>query len=148
MSKAFALANFRIGYLIASKDNVQFINRIRNPKNLTTFAQVAAIAVLSDVQYMWNYVAQVKEAQKWFSEQLQMKHSKRMKPYESKGNFTMIQFPSYEAKMELLQYLASNNIFVRDCTQGPIVRNCFRITIGTKHQMELVIKVIDKYYGD
>lgn len=39
MSKAFALANFRVGYLIASKDNVQFVNRIRNPKNLTTFAQ-------------------------------------------------------------------------------------------------------------
>lgn len=146
MSKAFALANFRIGYLIASKDNVQFINRIRNPKNLTTFAQVAAIAVLSDVQYMWNYVKQVKEAQKWFSEQLLIKYDAKMKPYESGGNFTMIQFPSYEEKMDLLQFLADNNIFVRDCTQGSTVRNCFRITMGTKQQMELVIKAIDKYY--
>ena len=60
MSKAFALANFRLGYLIASKDNIQFINKIRNPKNLSTLAQEAACAALSDVDYMWRYVEEVK----------------------------------------------------------------------------------------
>ena len=70
MSKTFALANFRVGYLIASKENVQFVNRIRNPKNLTSFAQEAACGVLSDVQYMWNYVTEVHEAMKDFTEDM------------------------------------------------------------------------------
>ena len=48
MSKAFGLANIRVGYLIASKENVQFINKIRNPKNVSTIAQVAACAALED----------------------------------------------------------------------------------------------------
>ena len=71
MSKAFALANFRVGYLIASKDNVQFINRIRNPKNLTTFAQTATIAALTDVEYMNNYTKEVNLAKCWFKEKLE-----------------------------------------------------------------------------
>ena len=48
MSKAFALANFRFGYLIASKRNIDYISSIRNPKNITTFAQEAVIGALSD----------------------------------------------------------------------------------------------------
>lgn len=148
MSKAFALANFRVGYLIASKDNVQFINKIRNPKNLTTFGQEAATAALEDYQYMEDYVKEVKGAQKWFKNELEKNFSKYMKPIESAGNFTMIEFPMYEAKIDLLNYLAENNIFVRDCTQGPTVRNWFRITIGTKKQMERVFGVIKAYYAN
>ena len=147
MSKAFALANFRVGYLIASKDNVQFINRIRNPKNLTTFAQTATIAALTDVEYMNNYTKEVNLAKCWFKEKLETLFSKKMKPYESAGNFIMIEFPSYNEKMSLLQFLAENNIFVRDCTQGYSVRKCFRITIGTKKQMEIVLNVMMKYYA-
>lgn len=147
MSKAFGLANFRIGYLLASKDNVQFINRIRNPKNLTTFAQVAALAVLSDIDYMWDYVGEVNRAKKYFMETLLSKHSSYLRPVPSFGNFIMIEFNSYEDKMALLEHLAANNIFVRDCTQGPTVKNCFRITIGTVQQMNIVLNVIDSFYA-
>lgn len=148
MSKAFALANFRIGYLIASKDNVQFINRIRNPKNLATIAQTAAIAVLKDTDYMWNYVHEVKNAQQIFNDFLRNHYSKIMMPIDSGGNFTMIYFNSREDKYNLMNYLADNNIFVRDCTQNSLVYNCFRITIGTIEQMHQVMDVINQYYGE
>jgi len=68
MSKAFALANFRVGYLIASKENVQFVNRIRNPKNISTLAQVAALAALEDVDHMWTYVQEVLKGKQYFIE--------------------------------------------------------------------------------
>lgn len=146
MSKAFALANFRVGYLIASKDNVQFINRIRNPKNLTTFAQTAAVAALADVDYMKNYVRQVNAAKEWFSNKLLKEFNGMLKPYPSAGNFVMIEFPSYEEKTGMISYLAANNIFVRDCTQGASVRNCLRITIGIIEQMKTVFDVMKCYY--
>ena len=148
MSKAFALANFRVGYLIASKDNVQFINKIRNPKNLTSFGQEAATAALEDYHYMLSYVKEVKEAQKWFKGELEKLFPKKMRPIESGGNFTMIEFPTYDEKLSLINYLAEHNIFVRDCTQGPSVKNCFRITIGTKPQMERVLSTIREFYAN
>ena len=68
--------------------------------------------------------------------------------HPSHGNFVLIEFPSYNKKMSLLNYLAEHNIFVRDTTQAPCVRNCFRITMGTKSQMEKVINVINRYYAE
>lgn len=146
MSKAFALANFRVGYLIASKENVQFVNRIRNPKNLTSFAQEAACGALSDVQYMWNYVTEVHEAMKDFTEDM-IKYNSSFRLLPSNGNFMMLRFPDYEKKKELLDYLAENNIFVRDTTQADCVKNCFRITVGTRDQMKRVANVIDRFYA-
>jgi len=146
MSKAFALANFRIGYLIASKENIQFINRIRNPKNLSTFAQVAAIAALTDVPYMSDYVKQVRKGMDYFYKEM-MSYNSQMKLFPSKGNFILIQFPSYEDKVKLLEYLAENNIFVRDTTQADSVKNCFRITSGTLEQMKVVVNVIKSFYA-
>lgn len=146
MSKAFALANFRLGYLIAGKDNIQFINKIRNPKNLSTFAQVAGCAALSDLQYMRNYVEEVHQGKDYF-EKAMLKYANRLKVHPSHGNFSLIEFSTYDEKITLLNYLADNNIFVRDTTQAPMVRNCFRITIGTIEQMEKVVDVIATLYA-
>lgn len=145
MSKAFGIANFRVGYLIASKDNIQFINKIRNPKNLSTIAQTAAMAVLSDLDYMWNYVSEVRETRDYFIDSIN-KLTDRMKPYSSNGNFVLIKMKSREEKMEVINYLIENNIFVRDTTQNASVYNCFRITIGNREQMERVLSILKTYY--
>lgn len=145
MSKAFALANFRVGYLMASKDNIQFINKIRNPKNLSTIAQTAAIAALEDNQYMWKYVEQVKAGKKYFVEEMG-KIAPKVKLFPGHGNFCMLQFPTIEEKKQLIESLSSNNVFVRELMQGPIVERCFRITIGTPEQMAVVMRVINNAY--
>lgn len=146
MSKAFALANFRLGYLIASKDNIQFINKIRNPKNLSTLAQEAACAALSDVDYMWRYVEEVKRGKEYFMEASKQYFDKYI-VHPSHGNFVLLDFKTHEDKMALLTYLADHNIFARDTTQAPMVYNCFRITIGTMEQMRQVISIIDSFYS-
>ncbi len=146
MSKAFALANFRVGYLIGSTDNVQFVNRIRNPKNLSTLAQEAACGALSDLKYMWDYVDEVHKAMKLFEEKVQ-KYASHFQTIPSHGNFTMLRFPDYNSKKALLDYLAAHDIFARDTTQAECVKNCFRITIGTCDQMTRVVEVIERYYS-
>ncbi len=145
MSKAFALANFRVGYLMASKDNIQFINKIRNPKNLSTLAQTAAIAALEDNQYMWKYVEQVKEGKELFVKEMTAM-APHVKLYPGHGNFCMLQLPSVDEKKNMITYLSDNNIFVRELMQGPIVERCFRITIGTPEQMKQVVNILKNYY--
>ena len=90
MSKAFALANFRFGYLISSKENVQFINRIRNPKNISTITQTAAVAALEDVEYMWNYVHEVTKGKEYFVSE--MKRFDHIRICNSYGNFVLLKF--------------------------------------------------------
>lgn len=146
MSKAFGLANFRVGYLIASRDNISFVNKIRNPKNLTTFAQESAFAALCDSDYMWRYVEEVHKGMDYFYNAAK-EYKDKMKVYESNGNFMLVQFRSQSEKLAIIDYLAENNIFVRNTTQAPCVLNCFRITIGTVEQMKRVVEVIGEYYG-
>ena len=145
MSKAFGIANFRFGYLLASTKNIQYISTIRNPKNITTFAQEAATAVLEDVDYMENYVKQVLAAKAYFLEE--MKAFKDIQAYDSEGNFLVLRFTSYEEKMKVFNFLIEKNIFVRGIDQSPIVHECLRISIGTKEQMDRVLKAFKEYYG-
>ena len=140
-SKAFALANFRAGYLISDINNIQQISKIRNPKNFTSFAQEAVIGALSDVDHMWKYVKEVEEAKLWFAEQLNGLHFVD-KIFKSYGNFLLIRFIDFDAKMEVFNYLNKKNIFVRNLTHSDKLMNCLRISIGTKDQMKRVLKVI------
>lgn len=144
LSKAFGLANFRFGYLLASEDNIKAISGIRNPKNITTFAQEAAIAAFSDVQYMQNYVNEVCKTRDDFIQKINTL-SENMKAYPSVTNFVMIQFDSIERKKDFINYLLKNDIYVRELMQGPLVERCIRITIGTHPQMERVLKIINEF---
>ena len=146
MSKAFGLANFRVGYLMSSKDNVQFINKIRNPKSLSTFAQQATLAALSDAAYMWKYVDEVKASKEWFLGELK-KATPSIVAYAGHGNFSLLKFPSTEEKSSMIEWLADHNIFVRELTQSPMLEQCLRITIGTKEQMTTVLQTVEEYYA-
>jgi len=51
-SKAFGLASLRIGYILASKEKIEFLNKIRNVKSVNQIAQIAAAASLKDLDYL------------------------------------------------------------------------------------------------
>lgn len=145
MSKAFGLANIRFGYLIASAENIKYISSIRNPKNITTFAQEAVIGALSDTSYMWDYVKSVNEAKEYFVNEINTNYSDRFTAYDSHANFVMIKCNNKLTKSEILNYLECNNVFVRNIGQCESVQNCIRITIGTKEQMEYVTRLFNGY---
>jgi histidinol-phosphate aminotransferase len=143
-SKAFGLANFRIGYLISSTENINQISKIRNPKNVTTFAQEAAISALSDIDYMNKYVDEVNLAKSFFKNQLEQYPFIKY-VYPSESNFLLIAFVSYDFKINFFNHLNRNNIFVRNLSHSKLLDNCLRITIGTLNQMKLVLEVIKDF---
>lgn len=147
MSKAFGLANIRFGYLIASADNIKFISSIRNPKNITTFAQEAVIGALSDVNYMKEYVTKVTKARRFFIDEINSKYSDRFTAYESLANFVMVKCCDKLTKSELMNHLERKNVFIRNIGQSESVMDCVRITIGTLEQMKYVADLIGEYYG-
>ena len=145
MSKAFGLANIRFGYLLASEENIRYISSIRNPKNITTFAQESVIGALSDIEYMRDYVARVNEAREYFTDHINREYKNVFHAYPSDTNFVLIRCSSLLVKKEILTYLERHNIFVRNVNQSENVKDCIRVTIGTKEQMEYVIKLFGEY---
>lgn len=146
MSKAFALANFRFGYLIASKSNIDYISSIRNPKNITTFAQEAAIGALSDIDYMKAYVSEVRKAKEQFISAMD-KLTNYLSCVYGGGNFVLLTLKNASDKSLLIQKLINENIYIRDVSQTKYLEEyCLRVTIGTREQMTRVAKVISNYF--
>lgn len=142
-SKAFALASFRIGYAISHPNNIQVINKIRNPKNVSLFAQVAAIQAIGDIQYTLNYVAEVNKTQIKFIEELN--NLNFLKATRGGGNFVFIEFSQKRVKEDFIKFLESNNIFIRDYGHISQTEMFARITIGTENQMSKVLGVIKEF---
>lgn len=140
-SKAFALANFRAGYLLSDPENIQQISKIRNPKNFSTFAQEAVIGVLSDIEYMKAYVNEVNQSKEWFSNELN-KLSYIEKVYDSAANFVLVEFVSFESKMKVFSHLNDNQIFIRNLMHSERLKNTLRFSIGTTVQMERVLEAL------
>ncbi|MBQ7146987.1 MAG: histidinol-phosphate aminotransferase family protein [Lachnospiraceae bacterium] len=141
LSKAFGLANLRFGYLLASRANIEAVSKIRNPKNINTFTQVAAVAALEDAAYMRQYAAKVQEARSYFTETInQGPLGAYLKAFPSRGNFVLLRCRTPEIKEVLKRQWEAANIFVRDVRQSPSLEGCLRVTIGEKSQMERVIE--------
>ena len=145
MSKAFALASFRIGYLLASEENIITISKVRNPKNFTLFAQEAAIAALSDIDYMQSYVEEVNLAKLQFTNFIKSMNP-TLRVFNTNGNFLLVRVLEPNDKIELISYLEKNDIFVRDFTHSKLLLDCFRITVGTRAQMLIVENAIRNYF--
>jgi len=52
-SKAFGLAGLRVGYAISSPEIISSLNKVRAPFNVNAAAQVAALAALSDDEFLY-----------------------------------------------------------------------------------------------
>ena len=140
LSKAFGLANIRFGYLIASEENIQAVSRIRNPKNITTFTQVAAIAALKDAAYMRDYAEEVKSAREIFIHGMNREPLKDFfEAFPSSGNFVLLRCRDAKTKEEILKWYEAHNIFVRNVSQSASLVNCIRVSVGTEAQMQQVL---------
>lgn len=143
-SKAFGLANFRIGYLVASADNIEVISRIRNAKAISTFAQEAAIAALEDLPYMQGYVREVIEARQMFVKEIG-RLGRGIKVFPSEANFVLISLGSEMLREKLADYLKEKRVYIRKPCQCENVLDCVRITIGTVEQMKYVVGCIKEF---
>jgi histidinol-phosphate aminotransferase len=51
-SKIYGLAGLRVGYAISHPDLAEILNRVRQPFNVNSLAQAAAIAALADQEFL------------------------------------------------------------------------------------------------
>ena len=135
-SKAFGLASFRIGYCLSQSQNIDLLNKLRNPKSISQFAQIAALYALKDIDYMQQYAQEVIESRAFFIESV---HKIGLKIYDSKANFVLLEY-----NRNLCEALETKNIFIRNYSH--IIPNHYRITIGTMSQMKRVLNALNDLF--
>ena len=138
-SKGFSLASIRLGYICACEELISVINKIRNTKEVNSFAQALGEAALDNIEETNKRIEKVKENK----EKLELLLQKNSIQYiKSEANFILVKVSDSE---KIVRDLASQKILVRDRSIFSGFENTIRITIGDWHLMEKVIKTILKY---
>ena len=138
-SKAAGLAGLRLGAVMACAESIAILKRGMPPFPVNLAALVAAEAAIRDKKAIHRYVRENQATRRWFAEQLQQRG---VKTYPSGGNFLLVNFGARGP--ELFRALERQGILVRERSKdlGP---GFARITIGTRAEMERVMKVIRRF---
>lgn len=125
-SKAYGLASLRIGYMIANKEIIQYINTIRAPFNVNHFALVAATAALQDS----NFVAEsVKLNQQGMRQVIAALDDLSLNYIPSVGNFLCIEVG--EKSSEINRLLLKEGVIVRPVANYGMT-DFLRVSIGSQ----------------
>lgn len=133
LSKSFALAGARVGFLFAWPEMTQGIIKAKDSYNVGIMPQIAAQAALEDIEYTRARVEQIKKTRSWFSSELA---KMGFVVYPSQANFVWVQLPGSSLGF-LYQGLKERNILVRYFSEWP---DALRITIGREEDMKLLLE--------
>lgn len=144
-SKIFALGGLRLGWAYCPAAIADIVNRLRNPFNVASAAQVAGLAALSDTPLVERSRAHNDQWLAWTTEQLR---GLGLGVPQSFGNFVLVRF-SDEANRDA----AAADAFLR--ARGIIVRgmaayglpDSLRITIGLEDEMRAVVAALTEFEG-
>ncbi|MFH1552050.1 MAG: histidinol-phosphate transaminase [Candidatus Omnitrophota bacterium] len=141
-SKAYSLAGLRIGYGLAKPDIAAVLNKVREPFNVNSLAQAAALAALEDTEHIDKSVALVREEKEKFYEVFA---SLGVSYVPSRTNFVLVD--TRRDSMKVFDYLLQRGVIVREMSAWGLA-GCIRVNIGLKEENDLFIKVFTEAMRD
>jgi len=138
MSKAFAFAGARLGYLAADAAVCDAMRLVRLPYHLSALTQAAAEAALTHSKQMLATVADIRDQRDRFYVAMQ---DLGLDPYRSDANFVLVGGIANPSKT--WQDLLDRGILVRDIG----IPNTLRITAGTEAETTAVISALTELLG-
>ena len=136
-SKIYGLAGLRVGYAISRPDIISLIQRVREPFNVNSIAQAAAIAALDDVAYVEDVRKKNTEGLLQLKAGLKALH---LSYVPTRANFIAV--VGVVEPLEAFQYLQKKGTIVRP---QPQIGNVIRVTVGTKEQNERFLNNLKSY---
>lgn len=138
-SKAWGLANIRLGMMFASKEVIAVINKIKLPYNLNGVVQTLAQEMLENHASAKDiFVRDILLERAWLVEQLEQIKTVQ-KIYPSDANFVLVKIENAHA---LYLHLVANGVIVRDRSKIELCEDCLRITVGTHEENVLLLEKI------
>ena len=135
-SKIYGLAGLRIGYGVASPEIIDILNRLREPFNVNSLAQAAAVAVLADEAYYRNIAKEVQEQRQY----LYRSFDRMDIAYEkSFTNFIVVNVGSDSSL--IAQALLKKGVIIRDLAVWGL-KGYIRVSIGSESENKRFIKTL------
>jgi histidinol-phosphate aminotransferase len=140
-SKAYGLAGLRAGYAVSSPQVAQLLNRVRQPFNVNSIAQAAALAALDDAAHLEKSLRLNREGM----QQLVSGFRRLDLPFiDSAGNFVVVNTGGTAA--EIHEQLLKKGVIVRPIANYGMP-NHLRVTVGLPEENARFLEVLEQVLG-
>ncbi|MCW2585613.1 MAG: hisC [Frankiales bacterium] len=129
MSKAFAGAGLRLGYLAASAEVVDALRLVRLPYHLSALTQAAARVALAHTDELLGTVEAVKAQRDRMVAGIR---ALGLTVVPTEANFLL--FGPFEQPAQVWQQLLDRGVLVRDVSSGPGLAGWLRVNAGTEEE--------------
>jgi histidinol-phosphate aminotransferase len=136
LSKAFALAGGRIGYVLAAPAIIDALAAVRQPYSVNSFSQAVAETVVREGARFAPTIADICENRSILASELAKLDGLTVWP--SSANFLLVRVPHAHRVWELLR--DEHSILVRDFSAAPGLGDCLRITVGRPEECTAVVE--------
>ena len=137
-SKSYGLAGLRIGYGVSTPETIKYMESVREPFNVNSLAQVAALAALKDKKFLAKTKKVVQEGRRF----LYCEFGKLgMRYIPSVTNFVL--FEAGKNAQDITGALLKKGVIVRDMS-GWGLDTFIRVTVGTDKENRRFIKELKK----
>ncbi|HUF93363.1 MAG TPA: histidinol-phosphate transaminase [Candidatus Limnocylindria bacterium] len=140
-SKAASLAGLRVGYGIADPDAISLMNRIRQPFNVNSLAQAAALAALDDESHILECVRMIEAGRHYLYDEFK---ALGLKYVPARANFILVDVGRSAA--DIYQKLLLQGVIVRPMTPFGM-ESALRVTVGTPEENRRLIKALKTVLG-
>ncbi|MGH7323320.1 MAG: histidinol-phosphate transaminase [Candidatus Rokuibacteriota bacterium] len=140
-SKANSLAGLRVGYAIADADATALMNRIRQPFNVNSLAQVAALAALEDEPHVLECVRMIEAGRHFLYDEFK---ALGLRYVPSRANFILVDV-GHNAS-DIYQQLLKHGVIVRPMTSFGM-ESTLRLTVGTPEENRRLAKALRAVLG-
>ncbi|CAN5169775.1 histidinol-phosphate transaminase [soil metagenome] len=139
MSKAFALAGARVGYLAASSAVVDALRLVRLPYHLSALTQAAARTALTHADELLGTVEQVKAQRDRMTARIR---ELGLTVVPTEANFLL--FGPFQQPGAVWRELLDRGVLVRDVSSGPGLAGWLRVNAGTEPETTLFLHALEE----
>lgn len=137
-SKVYGLSGLRVGYGVACPEMIEWVNRVREPFNANSLAQIGARAALKDSDFLNKSLISNSQGKDYLYQEFQKRELNFLPTH---ANFIFVDLG-----------VASKIVFKKLLEQGVIIRtgdifgypNYIRVTIGKEAENKRFIDALDK----
>jgi histidinol-phosphate aminotransferase len=140
-SKAYGLASLRVGYALGAAPVIDMLNRVRQPFNVNSVAQGAAVAALQDQDFISRIFALNRRGMKQISAGLEQLGLEYIPSY---GNFVSFKI---EGAMHVYKRLLELGVIVRPIANYAMP-DWLRVSIGLEAENEKFLYKLKQILGE
>lgn len=141
-SKAWGLANLRIGMAFASEEVIRILNLIKPPYNISGLTQQKVLESMEKSDKVREVVRSILKEREALENELKKIHWVQ-KIHPSHANFLLVKVT---AARKMYDYLTAEKIIVRDRSKVTLCDNCLRITVGTPEENQSLLEAMSKFH--